>query len=70
MVSVFDRKDEPLTELEKHAKDMAKRKMLGNLKFIGKYVVAVVCPALQEGKDIIIICYYDCADMVPTPLKS
>jgi len=34
--SVFDRKDEPLTEMEKHAKDMAKRKMLGNLKFIGE----------------------------------
>lgn len=34
--SVFDRKDEPLTELEKHAKNMAKRKMLGNLKFIGE----------------------------------
>jgi len=34
--SVFDRKDEPLTEMEKHAKNMAKRKMLGNLKFIGE----------------------------------
>jgi len=34
--SAFDRKDGPLTEVEKHAKEVAKRKMLGNLKFIGE----------------------------------
>lgn len=34
--SAFDRKDEPLTPVEQHAKEVAKRKMLGNLKFIGE----------------------------------
>jgi len=34
--SAFDRKDEPLSQAEQHAKEVAKRKMLGNLKFIGE----------------------------------
>jgi len=34
--SAFDRKDEPLSHAEQHAKEVAKRKMLGNLKFIGE----------------------------------
>lgn len=34
--SVFDRKDEPLSQAEQFAKEVAKRKMLGNLKFIGE----------------------------------
>jgi len=34
--SAFDRKDEPLSQIEQHAKEVAKRKMLGNLKFIGE----------------------------------
>lgn len=34
--SAFDKKDGPLSHAELHGKEVAKRKMLGNLKFIGE----------------------------------
>ena len=40
--SAFDKKDADLSPDEKHAKLVAKRKMLGNIKFIGMLLEIVI----------------------------